>query len=139
MLQSLTADLPVIDPDTLAEFDGFIVCAGTRYGRQPASVSAFFDQTGGLWARGALKNKMAGFVTSTGSQHGGAESEQQRGSLCAELVLTLCRSDGAHHHPLPRAPRHHLRAARLHAARAVDARRDRRRLGLRRRHDHRRW
>ncbi|PWO01224.1 putative 1,4-benzoquinone reductase [Tilletiopsis washingtonensis] len=72
--KSLTADLPVIDPDTLAEFDGFIVCAGTRYGRQPASVSAFFDQTGGLWARGALKNKMAGFVTSTGSQHGGAET-----------------------------------------------------------------
>ncbi|GAA5940907.1 uncharacterized protein JCM15063_000916 [Sporobolomyces koalae] len=67
-------DHPEITPDDLLKYDGFIFGAGTRYGRMPAAVSAFFDQTGGLWAKGALFGKMATVFTSTASQHGGQET-----------------------------------------------------------------
>jgi hypothetical protein len=43
--------------------DGFLFGFPTRYGRAPAQVSAFFDQTGGLWASGALIGKFAGVFT----------------------------------------------------------------------------
>ncbi|CDR88365.1 probable 1,4-Benzoquinone reductase [Sporisorium scitamineum] len=68
------ADYPVITPDKLKEFDGFIFGFPTRYGRAPAQVSAFFDQTGGLWASGALIGKFGSIFTSTASQHGGNET-----------------------------------------------------------------
>ena len=32
-------DFPVITPEKLAEYDGFLLGAGTRYGRLPAAVS----------------------------------------------------------------------------------------------------
>ncbi|PWN49916.1 putative 1,4-benzoquinone reductase [Violaceomyces palustris] len=67
-------DLPVITPDELKKHDGFILGFPTRYGRAPAQVSAFFDQTGGLWASGALVGKFATTFTSTASQHGGLET-----------------------------------------------------------------
>ncbi|CAO1619681.1 unnamed protein product [Sympodiomycopsis kandeliae] len=65
---------PVIKPDDLTKHDGFLFGFPTRYGRAPAQVSAFFDQTGGLWAKGALVNKFAGVFTSTASQGGGRET-----------------------------------------------------------------
>jgi NAD(P)H dehydrogenase (quinone) len=34
----------------------------------------FLDQTGGLWARGALVGKVGSVFTSTATQHGGQES-----------------------------------------------------------------
>ena len=68
------ASYPVITPEKLKEYDGFIFGFPTRYGRAPAQVSAFFDQTGGLWASGALIGKFAGTFTSTASQHGGNET-----------------------------------------------------------------
>ena len=34
----------------------------------------FLDQTGGLWAQGALIGKVSGVFTSTGTQHGGQET-----------------------------------------------------------------
>lgn len=64
----------MIKPDDLKEFDGFILAFPTRYGRAPAQVSAFFDQTGGLWATGALVGKFGSVITSTASQHGGLET-----------------------------------------------------------------
>ncbi|GAA5882486.1 hypothetical protein JCM16303_001760 [Sporobolomyces ruberrimus] len=67
-------DHPEITPDDLLKYDGYIFCAGTRYGRMGGAVSAFFDQTGGLWAKGALFGKMATIVTSSASQHGGQET-----------------------------------------------------------------
>lgn len=67
-------DYPEITPDDLVKYDGFIFGFGTRYGRAPAAASAFFDQTGGLWAKGALFGKMATVFTSTASQHGGQET-----------------------------------------------------------------
>lgn len=68
------AKLPVITPEALKEYDGFIFGFPTRYGRAPAQVSAFFDRTGGLWASGALIGKFAATFTSTASQHGGNET-----------------------------------------------------------------
>ncbi|KAG8815133.1 hypothetical protein FRC17_000846 [Serendipita sp. 399] len=63
--------IPVVKPDDLKEYDGYIFAFPTRYGRAVAQVSAFFDQTGGLWAAQALNGKMATIITSTGTQHGG--------------------------------------------------------------------
>jgi NAD(P)H dehydrogenase (quinone) len=36
-------------------------------------MASFFDQAGGLWARGALNGKVGGAFTSTATQHGGQE------------------------------------------------------------------
>ncbi|KAI8323834.1 NAD(P)H:quinone oxidoreductase, type IV [Martensiomyces pterosporus] len=68
------ADIPVITVDKLTEADGFLFGFPTRFGTAPAQVKAFFDATGGLWAKGALYGKSAGFFFSTGSQHGGQET-----------------------------------------------------------------
>jgi NAD(P)H dehydrogenase (quinone) len=38
-----------------------------------AQLKNFFDQTGPLWARGALLNKVGSVMASTATQHGGAE------------------------------------------------------------------
>ncbi|TYJ52157.1 NAD(P)H:quinone oxidoreductase, type IV [Cryptococcus floricola] len=71
---SLKPKYPVITPNDLKELDGFLLGAPTRYGRLPAQVDAFFDQTGGLWATGALVGKFVGTFTSTAGQHSGQES-----------------------------------------------------------------
>lgn len=60
--------------DELADYDAIILGAPTRYGRMPAQMAAFLDQTGGLWARGALNGKVGAAFTSTASQHGGQET-----------------------------------------------------------------
>ena len=66
---------PVIEgPDALVGYDAIIVGAPTRYGRMPAQMAAFWDTTGGLWAKGALVGKVGGAFTSTASQHGGQET-----------------------------------------------------------------
>lgn len=64
---------PVAEVEDLAGYDAIILGAPTRYGRMPAQMAAFLDQTGGLWKRGALNGKIGGAFTSTGSQHGGQE------------------------------------------------------------------
>jgi len=61
-------------PDALEQYDAIIVGAPTRYGRMPSQMAAFWDTTGGLWARGALNGKVGGAFTSTASQHGGQET-----------------------------------------------------------------
>lgn len=61
-------------PDALTRYDAIIVGAPTRYGRMPAQMAAFWDTTGGLWAKGALIGKVGGAFTSTASQHGGQET-----------------------------------------------------------------
>ncbi|KAG8935142.1 hypothetical protein FRC03_011522 [Tulasnella sp. 419] len=65
---------PVIKPDDLKDFDGYIFVIPTRYGRAVAQFSAFFDMTGGLWFTQALSKKFATIITSTGTQHGGQET-----------------------------------------------------------------
>jgi len=61
-------------PDELAEYDGLVVGSPTRYGRMTSQMAAFWDQTGGLWQKGALIGKVGAAFTSTASQHGGQET-----------------------------------------------------------------
>jgi len=68
------AHVPQADPKKLAEADGIILGTPTRYGAATAQMRAFLDQTGGLWASGALIGKVGSTFTSTGSQHGGQET-----------------------------------------------------------------
>lgn len=63
----------VASVDELADYDAIIVGAPTRYGRMPAQMAAFLDQTGGLWKRGALNGKVGAAFSSSASQHGGNE------------------------------------------------------------------
>lgn len=57
----------------LEHYDAIIVGCPTRFGRLPSQMASFFDQAGGLWARGALNGKVGGAFTSTATQHGGQE------------------------------------------------------------------
>ena len=57
----------------LENYDAIIVGCPTRFGRLPSQMAAFFDQAGGLWARGALNGKVGAAFTSTATQHGGQE------------------------------------------------------------------
>ena len=65
---------PVADVNELADYDAIVIGAPTRYGRMPSQMAAFLDQTGGLWARGALNGKVGAAFTSTATQHGGQET-----------------------------------------------------------------
>ena len=65
---------PIATVNELPDYDAIIIGAPTRYGRMPGQMAAFLDQTGGLWARGALNGKVGGAFTSTATQHGGQET-----------------------------------------------------------------
>lgn len=54
--------------------DAIIFGTPTRYGLPTAQLKQFLDMTGGLWARGALVNKVCSSFTSTGTSHGGQET-----------------------------------------------------------------
>ncbi len=64
---------PIAKPSELLEYDAIIVGTGTRYGRMAAQMANFWDQTGGLWAKGALIGKVGATFSSTATQHGGQE------------------------------------------------------------------
>lgn len=57
----------------LEQYDAIVVGTPTRYGRMASQMASFLDQTGGLWARGALNGKVGAAFTSTATQHGGQE------------------------------------------------------------------
>lgn len=65
---------PVVTPDILTQYDAFLFGIPTRFGNFPAQWKTFWDQTGGLWAKGALHGKFAGVFISTGSAGGGQET-----------------------------------------------------------------
>ena len=69
----LDQSAPVATIDDLPNYDAIIVGTPTRFGRLPSQMASFFDQAGGLWARGALNGKVGGVFTSTATQHGGQE------------------------------------------------------------------
>lgn len=69
----LDQDAPIADPLELENYDAIIVGASTRYGAMASQLKNFFDQTGPLWAKGALVNKVGSVMVSTATQHGGAE------------------------------------------------------------------
>ncbi|MGE7416851.1 NAD(P)H:quinone oxidoreductase [Methylobacterium tarhaniae] len=65
---------PVATVDELPAYDAIIFGTPTRYGNMASQMKNFIDQTGGLWAKGALVGKVGSIFTSTASQHGGQES-----------------------------------------------------------------
>jgi len=67
-------EAPVASPEELADYDAIIIGTPTRFGNMAAQMRNFLDQTGGLWARGALIGKLGGAFVSTASQHGGQET-----------------------------------------------------------------
>jgi NAD(P)H dehydrogenase (quinone) len=60
--------------NALADYDGLVIGAPTRFGRMPSQMASFLDQAGGLWYTDALVGKAAGAFTSTAAQHGGQET-----------------------------------------------------------------
>ncbi|MGA7865637.1 MAG: NAD(P)H:quinone oxidoreductase [Stellaceae bacterium] len=68
------ARVPVANPTQLAEADAIIFGTPTRFGNMAAQMRNFLDQTGGLWANGALVGKVGSAFTCTASQHGGHET-----------------------------------------------------------------
>jgi NAD(P)H dehydrogenase (quinone) len=65
---------PLAQPQDLADYDAVIFGTPTRFGNMAAQMRNFLDQTGGLWARGALVGKVGSVFTSSATQHGGQES-----------------------------------------------------------------
>ncbi|QJE73320.1 NAD(P)H:quinone oxidoreductase [Aerophototrophica crusticola] len=70
----LDQEAPVATVAELADYDAIVIGTPTRYGRMASQMANFLDQTGGLWARGALNGKVGSAFTSTASQHGGQET-----------------------------------------------------------------
>jgi len=68
------AHVPTADPQQLADADAILFGTPTRFGNMCAQMRNFLDQTGGLWAKGALVGKVGSVFTSTGTQHGGQET-----------------------------------------------------------------
>jgi len=65
---------PVAQPAELADYDAIVFGTPTRFGNMAAQMRNFLDQTGGLWAKGALIGKIGSVFASTGTQHGGQET-----------------------------------------------------------------
>lgn len=78
-------EAPVATPSELADYDAIIVGTPTRFGNMSGQMRIFFDQTGGLWAKGALAGKVASVLTSTGT--GGGQ----------EMTITSTWTTLAHH------------------------------------------
>ncbi|AQZ09088.1 hypothetical protein BZL39_A00200 [Zygosaccharomyces parabailii] len=58
---------PIATSNTLLQYDYFLFGIPTRFGNSPAQWKAFWDATGGLWAKGSLHGKVAGVFVSTGT------------------------------------------------------------------------
>ena len=72
--QEVFAHVPIATPEQLAEADGIFFGTPTRYGNMAAQMRNFLDQTGSLWASGALIGKVGSVFASTATQHGGQET-----------------------------------------------------------------
>jgi NAD(P)H dehydrogenase (quinone) len=69
----LDQEAPIAEPLELANYDAIILGVATRYGAMASQMKNFLDQTGPLWAKGALLDKVGSVMVSTATQHGGAE------------------------------------------------------------------
>jgi NAD(P)H:quinone oxidoreductase type IV len=68
------AHIPVAKPSVMADADAIIFGTPTRFGGMTAQMRNFLDQTGQMWAKGALIGKVGSVFTSTATQHGGQET-----------------------------------------------------------------
>jgi len=60
----------VASPNDMADCDAIIFGTPTRFGNMSSQMRNFLDQTGGLWAQGALIGKVGSVFTSTGTGGG---------------------------------------------------------------------
>ena len=74
LFRSLDQAAPIAKVEDLPNYDAIIVGTGIRYGRITSQMASFLDQTGPLWARGALNGKIGGAFSSSATQHGGQET-----------------------------------------------------------------
>src|SRR3546814_12563321 len=65
----LDQEAPIATVEELPNYDAIIVGTGTRYGRISSQMASFLDQTGGLWARGALNGKVGAAFSSSATPH----------------------------------------------------------------------
>ena len=65
---------PIATVAELPGYDAIIFGSGTRFGVVTSQMRNFLDQTGPLWATGALVGKVGSVFTGSGTQHGGQES-----------------------------------------------------------------
>jgi NAD(P)H dehydrogenase (quinone) len=63
-------DTPVATPQELVNYDAIIFGTPTRFGNMAGQMRTFLDQTGGLWASGALYGKLGSVFSSTGTGGG---------------------------------------------------------------------
>jgi len=75
----------IATPAELADYDAIILGVPTRFGSMSAQMRNFLDQTGGLWAKGALVGKVGSVFTSTAV--GGGQ----------EMTITSSWTTLAHH------------------------------------------
>ncbi|PKM04934.1 MAG: NAD(P)H:quinone oxidoreductase [Gammaproteobacteria bacterium HGW-Gammaproteobacteria-6] len=75
----------IATPAELADYDAIIFGVPTRFGNMSAQMRNFLDQTGGLWAKGALLGKLGSVFASTGT--GGGQ----------EMTITSTWTTLAHH------------------------------------------
>lgn len=69
----LDQEAEIATPADLENYDAIIVGVSSRFGIMSSQLKNFFDQTGGLWAKGALLNKVGSVMASSATQHGGQE------------------------------------------------------------------
>jgi NAD(P)H dehydrogenase (quinone) len=69
-----TTDIPEASLDDLEWADGFAFGSPTRFGLPAAPLKLFLDQTGGLWMRKQLVDKVGTAFTSSSTSHGGLEA-----------------------------------------------------------------
>jgi len=62
--------IPEAKPHELADYDAIIFGTPTRFGNMCGQMRTFLDQTGALWASGALYGKIGSVFTSTGTGGG---------------------------------------------------------------------
>jgi len=60
--------------EELAEYDALVFGAPTRYGIMAAELKLLLDQTGPLWNKGLLVDKVGSAFTSVATAHGGHET-----------------------------------------------------------------
>ena len=63
-------DAPVAQPSELGDYDAIIFGTPTRFGNMAGQMRTFLDQTGGLWMKGGLVDKVGSVFTSTGTGGG---------------------------------------------------------------------
>ncbi|OYQ32287.1 NAD(P)H:quinone oxidoreductase, type IV [Niveispirillum lacus] len=70
----LEQEAAIATVDELPTYDAIIFGTPTRFGMMASQMRNFLDQTGGLWAKGALIGKVGSVFVSTATQHGGQEA-----------------------------------------------------------------